>query len=450
MTPSIDNHKAKILCVDNDPSVLEIYEKNIVSPGLDLKTALTAEEGLQISYSFIPDLIISDMDTPDMGGIEFCKKVKADSVLASPFFILASSKSINFQDAEKSLDHKADDYLLKPVNQEALKSQIKSCLKIKTLQDEQIQANKKLQRTMKKLKVYKRTLDKKNHVLSKEKQMIENSLKQISLMAEERERIHQELEHLNQTHTNNFNKLTTLLSGIIESKQQYHRGHSKKVSEISTYIAKELNIAEDDIRHIEIAALLHEIGKLSIPDNLAMKTPMEYSQKEQDLLLQHPVKGATLLKDIVGFEKAAGIIKHFHERVDGSGVPKGLKGNRILIGSRIIAVANIFDNLVFRRKNGSVKKAFSEIEEEIGTKFDSRVVNALHKYANANPVGEKDSEKELRVYELEENMILASGIFTIAGAKLLPRDTKITKENLNQIANYNKIEPIEEAIFVRQ
>ncbi len=450
MTGSQKQKRVKILCADDDPVVLTLYGKHIQNAGYELITAKDGSEALQLARKHTPDLIISDVDMPGMNGFELCKEIRNDSVVGASIFLLASSIFVDSADAVRGLDAGADDYLIKPVRKEELIAKLRAFLRIKFLQDDLFQSNRKLKKAVQRLRGYKKVLETKKNVLSREKNMLENSLKQISLMVEEREQTNSELERMNRLQTDNFDSLITLLSATIESKRQYHRGHSKKVGEIAAFIARELAVSEKDIRNIEIASLLHEIGKLSLPDVLAMKNPGDYTQSEKNFLIQHPVKGASLLEGFSDFDKVSKIIRHFHEYIDGKGVPAGLKGEKIPLGSRIIAVANLFDNLVYRKKDGLVEDAFEKIEQEVGTRFDARVVNALHKYANMHPVSEKDRTQELKIYEIESGMTLASGVFTQSGTKLLPRNTVLTDESLNKIANYNKMEPIQDTIFIRQ
>lgn len=440
----------KILCVDDDPTTLLLYGKILAGADFELETAASAEEGLALARRFLPDLIVSDVIMTGTDGHEFCRQVRRDPYLQSSIFILASGTKVDSSDAVAGLEGGADDYILKPVKKDELIAKLQAFLRIKRLQDELLVSNQKLAKAFSHLKRYKTELEKKHAALKKEKRILQNSLKQISLMAREREETHRRLEKLYEVQEGNFTNLTTLLAGIIEGKRQYHRGHSKKVAEIATFIAQQLKLPGDEIRSIRTAALLHELGKLSIPDELAMKNPEEYSRQEKDLLMQHPLKGAAMLEKFTGFEKIAQIIRHSHEHVDGSGVPDGLKGGQIPIGSRIIEAAGIYDNLVYRTKGGLVADAMARIEEEIGTRLDPSVVRHLHQYAAQNPVDEGERIREISLYELQPGMILASGIFTSRGIKLLPINTEITAESLSQITHYHKIDPIEEIVFIRE
>jgi len=441
--------KSKILCVDDNRATIYLYENFLSLPNYQVKTALSAEEGFELAKKFIPDLIISDVVMPGIDGLEFCKKVRSVPFLASSIFLLASSLKVKVEDAIEALKGGADDYIIKPFNKDELIAKINAFLRIKSLQDDLIETNQKLQKTLRSLEDYKIELEKKNEELVREKQMLENSLKQISLMVEERERTNKELEQLNKIREGNFNSLVNILSTLIESRRQYHRGHAKKMAEISTFIAQKFGLTEEEIRNIKIASSLHEIGKFGISDKLAMKSPKDYTEQEKDLLERHPVVGASLLTDYSGFEEVALIIRHCHEHVDGTGIPDNLKKDEIPIGSRIIAVAGIFDNIVNRSENGTVDSAFDAIEKAVGIKYDATVVYYLHQYAREYISETDEKTKETRIYELEPGMVLASDIFTKSGLKLVPKDTVLNDESINLIVRYNKTDPIEETVFIK-
>jgi putative nucleotidyltransferase with HDIG domain len=440
----------KILCVDGDPTALLLYREILAEQDFAIETATTAEQGLALARRFLPDLIVSDVRLSGASGHEFCREVRRDAYLGTAMFILASGPKADPGGAVADLAGGADDYILKPIRKSELVAKLQALLRIKRLQDDLLVSNQKLTKALNHLKRYKGELEKKHLALQKEKAILQNSLQQISLMAHEREETHSRLEQLFEVQEGNFTHLTTLLAGIIESKRQYHRGHSKQVAEIAAFIAQQLGLPREEIRSIRIAALLHELGKLSVPDDLALKNPATYSQQEKELLMQHPLKGAAMLQKFSGFEKIARIIRHTHEHVDGSGVPDGLQGDQIPIGSRIIEAAGLYDNLVYRTRDGGAADAMARIEEQIGTRLDPAVVRHLAQYAARHPRDESERIREVSLYELQPGMILACGICTTRGMKLLPANTAITTESISQITHYHQIDPIEEIVFIRE
>jgi response regulator RpfG family c-di-GMP phosphodiesterase len=449
MTKNDPKRSPRILFVDDSDLERKLYEGYLQGFDCQLKTAASAGEGLDIAREFLPDIIISDVIMPGEDGLEFCRKTKGDNALSDTIFILISGAS-HGEGSLEGFEAGADDFLYKPFGKKELLAKLKAFLRIKFLQDDLSRTNRKLGKALEVLEDTKTELEEKNTALLEEKEMIESSLKQISLMAAEREKTNLELERLNEVHSKNIEGLITILSSFIESKRQYHRGHSKKVAEISSFMARELNLPEETIRHIETAALLHELGKLSIPDDLAMKDPRDYTPEEKNFLSQHPVQGAGLLAKITGFEEVALIIRHFHECYDGTGPPDNLVGNDIPVGSRIIALANLVENLVYRQADMETKRAFEIIEENMGSKFDPTLNNLVHVYVLEHPADEAPTVREMRLLELEPGMELAGGIFTVSGTKLLPIGTILTEAAIKQVVHYNKLEPVAETVYIKR
>lgn len=443
------NIKAKILCVDDDQTSILICRKFLSQPCFEVKTALSGEDGLKIAREFIPDIIVSDVVMPGMDGLEFCRRARNETTLLTSVFLLMSSQKTEVEDAVDALEGGADDYLVKPLNKDEFVAKIKAFLRIKRLQDSLMETNQKLGKAVQSLNEYKLRLEEKNEELAQDKKILENSLKQISLMARELETANNGLKELNKIREEALKNITNLLSTLIESRRQYHRGHAKNVAEISVYIAEKMGLSDNETRDIKIASLLHEIGKFGISDELAMKNPKEHTEQERDILSQHPVTGASLLSEYPGFEGISHIIRHCHEWLDGTGVPDRLKGDDIPIGSRIITVANLYDNIVNRSRDGTVKKAFSLIEEGIGTRYDASVAHCLRRYSEEKQSGSDEKLKEMRIYELEPEMILASDLYTMKGMKLMNGGTVLTKESIGKIIRYNKIDPLEEKVFVK-
>jgi len=442
-------NQAVILCMDGDPVMREDYKRFLKDTGHSLLTAETAENGLEAARRHRPDIIISDTRLPDSNSLDLYRKIKKEPRLDHSMLILSRRSETDPKSRVKGIDINVEDYFIKPVKKEEFLSKIKSLLRIKSLRDSLADSNKQLGHTRDRLQRYKKELGKKNAILAREKKMLQNSLKQIQLMSEERERAGKELRELYKLQKIYVYGLIDLLSSMIESKRQYHQGHSKKVSEISGFIATHMDLPRHDIQTIKIASLLHEIGKLSIPDDLSMKNPDDYTPKEIALLSRHPVQGADLLNKFAGFKKVAKLIRHFHEHVDGSGVPDNLRGDDIPLGSRIIAAANVFDNLVYRKKNGSADDAFQIMDEMTGSKLDSTIVFHLNKYVEKHPVKDTDRITSVKLYDLKPGMKLAAGIYSLGGAKLLPINTELTEEYINQLANYHKKDPIGETAFIK-
>lgn len=166
------------------------------------------------------------------------------------------------------------------------------------------------------------------------------------------------------------------LSGVVEARDLYTDKHMKDISEYSVEIARKMGLPENDIENIRKAALLHDLGKICVPDHILMKAG-KLSEEEMNIIKKHPVDGAKIIEPVAPIKEAREIIRHHHESFDGSGYPDGLRGEAIPLGARIIAVADAFGAMTTDRpyRNAlSVADAIQEIRKFSEIQFDPRVV----------------------------------------------------------------------------
>lgn len=164
--------------------------------------------------------------------------------------------------------------------------------------------------------------------------------------------------------------------------------HSTRLAEWALHVAGELGLDESSMGDLEVAALLHDIGKVGIPDAVLQK-PGKLTKEEYELMKKHPEYGWAVLRHIPGMERASLMILHHHENFDGTGYPGGLKGEEIPLGSRIVSVIDAFDAMVSSRpyRQGlPFEEAERRLLQASGTQFDSIVVQSFLPLARAEMV----------------------------------------------------------------
>ena len=169
------------------------------------------------------------------------------------------------------------------------------------------------------------------------------------------------------------------LSQAIDAKDGFTRGHADRVSRIAAAIAREMGLPEKQIEQIELAGLLHDIGKIGVEDRILMK-PSRLEADEQELMRRHPIYGASILEPSAALRPLVPLVLHHHERYDGSGYPEGLKGDEIPLGSRIIIVADAYEAMtsdrIYRKAIGH-DRAMDQLTKYKDVQFDPTVVRAI-------------------------------------------------------------------------
>ena len=169
------------------------------------------------------------------------------------------------------------------------------------------------------------------------------------------------------------------LSQAIDAKDGFTRGHADRVSRIAGAIARQVGLPEKHIEQIELAGLLHDIGKIGVEDRILMK-PQRLEADEQELMRRHPIYGASILEPSTALRPLVPIVLHHHENFDGSGYPDGLKGDEIPIGSRIMIVADAYEAMtsdrIYRKAIGH-ERAMEQLNHYKATQFDPKIVRAL-------------------------------------------------------------------------
>lgn len=200
-----------------------------------------------------------------------------------------------------------------------------------------------------------------------------------------------------------FYRILDTFTKIVEAKDKYTANHSRCVRDLSMLIAERMGLSENEKRDIYVAASLHDIGKIGVPDAIINK-PSKLTEEEYSLIKTHPTIGVGLLSELTSFENLKVNVEYHHERWDGKGYPTGLSGKDIPIGARIISVADSYDAMTSNRSYRAGighNRAAQELIMGSGTQYDPKVVSAFLDVCNIIRDKEKDTDS---ILEYIENM----------------------------------------------
>jgi len=335
--------KAKILVVDDEDRNLRLMKLLLTSFGYDVLTASNGEEALEKVHDIPPDVILLDIMMPKIDGIEVAKQLKKEEeTKIIPIVMVTALNEV--EDRVKALEAGADDFLNKPVDKTELRARVQSLVKVKACNDHMRNYQKELE-----AEVAKRTIQLRQAL---------KKLKEVSL---------ESICHL---------------CRAAEYRDENTGDHIKRMSQYTSAVARKMGLNKQTVEDLLYTAPMHDAGKIGIPDHILLK-PGKLNDKEWEIMKQHTIIGAQILAGSgAKFIKLAQIIAlTHHEKWDGNGYPKGLKGSKIPLVGRIAAIADVFDALTSRRpyrmKPFSLEEAFDYIKEERGRQFDPKVVDAF-------------------------------------------------------------------------
>jgi putative two-component system response regulator len=169
------------------------------------------------------------------------------------------------------------------------------------------------------------------------------------------------------------------LADALDAKCDYTAGHSLRVSRVAVMIGRALKLPDDHLKDVELAGILHDIGKIGVPESILWK-PSKLTDEEREIMSMHPVKSAQIIGELRGLARTREYVLHHHEYWDGGGYPNGLKGEDIPLGARIILVSDAYDAMTtdrpYRKAVGH-QAAVNELRRQAGAQFDPHIVDTL-------------------------------------------------------------------------
>jgi putative nucleotidyltransferase with HDIG domain len=330
----------RILIVDDEVTLTNIITRRLIKEGYSCVTAHNGREALSQFYKNRFSLIISDIKMPEMDGMEFLKQVKAIHP-AMMMIMVTAYPEIDM--AVEAMRLGAYDFLIKPVDLDLMVFSVKKALEKRKLEME--------------VEAYHMNLER--------------------LVEERTEKLSESYRILKKAHLDSVKVLTE----AIEAKDPYTRGHSDRVRRMSLQIAMALGFSKERLETLEYGALLHDIGKIGIKDDVLQKqgplNPQEYQT-----IREHPLIGVKIVEGVDFFNDKIPIIRNHHERYDGNGYPDGLIGEAIPIEARIIAVPDAFDAMNStrpHRRASPLEEILMEMERLKGKQFDPTILEIFLK-----------------------------------------------------------------------
>lgn len=329
----------RILVVDDEESIREIVSSMLSSAGYQTRQAASGLKALEVLDSGAEfELMLSDLMMPDMDGIGLLERSKGNFP-DMPVIMVTAVHDISV--ALAAIRNGAYDYLLKPFEREQLLAMVRRALEHRRLRLEN--------------RAYQSNLE--------------------SLVAARTEQLRQAMTDLERS----YDITLEALGDALDLKDAETEGHSKRVTAFTIAVARAMGLPSDRIRVIARGAFLHDIGKMAIPDAILRK-PGALTGEETAIMQEHCYRGYQMLRKIPFLAEAADIVYSHQEKFDGSGYPRGLKGEQITLGARIFAVADTLDAITSDRPYRAAqptRAALTEINKFGGTQFDPDVVKVF-------------------------------------------------------------------------
>ena len=334
---------SNVLVVDDENSIRTTLRAFLREGGYNVEVAEDAATAQELLASGDYDVVVSDIVLPRLSGVALLKEIRE---MAPDVQVIMMTGEPTVNTATESVRAGASDYLTKPVGKDAILRAVGTAAKVRALEDERrllAEENADYQRNLEEL-VRDRT------------QMLADALQKWKDATE--------------------GTILAMVSAV-ESKDPYTAGHQQRVAQLARAIARETAMSDDEISAVYYAGLIHDLGKISVPAEI-LSNPGKISDEAMALIRKHPESGFRILKKVEFPWPITRIILEHHERLDGSGYPRGLSGEDICKEARILAVADVVEAMASHRPYRpalGIESALKEIEKGKGVCYDPEAVD---------------------------------------------------------------------------
>lgn len=405
-----------ILLVDDDPNILASLKRVFKPEGYVVLTAESGKEAVGVLENVDVDLILSDIKMPHMTGVELLE------VVSVKWPDIVRILMTGYADIESTIEaiNKGHiySYISKPWDDNDVIVRVRNALQMKLLHEEK----ERLQNIALKQNI--------------ELQQLNSSLEQrVRSRTEELKQTNMFLELAYEQLKESYFDAIPIFASLVQLREGDVNGHSKRVAELSREVGLALKLPKNEIRHVYFAGLLHDIGKIGLPDELLKIPYAKMNSGQKKMIHRHPTIGASVLMGLEPLHLTSTYIRSHHEIFDGKGFPDGLQGDEIPLGARVLMVCNEFDQLRSGTLIGddlSVIDAIDYMKERAGKRYDKRVLGTLFAVLKNRERGSVH-ERCLEPQGLQPGMILSRDLISMDGVLLLSRNHKLNDILINKL-----------------
>ncbi len=410
-----------ILIVDDEEDILYSLRLLLEREGYQVLTATGGEMALALAQAAPVSLIIVDQRMPGMSGVDLLQRIR----LRWPDVICMVLTGYADMDAAMAAVNKGHvhRFFLKPWEDAELRAEVRQALEYYDL----VQENRTLTERLRQRNIELQAL---NANLERQVQERTTDLQRRSVILAE---LYRELE-------SSYMDTVRILTDLLELHEPEMAGHARRVSEGAAAVAERLNLDPEERRDIEIAAALHDIGKIGIPKAVLLREGRSMTAEDMATYKQYPVLGEMTVQGVRRLRRVATLIRGHRERFSGAGFPDAVAGEAIPIGARIIAVVDGFDET----------KERSILEAGRGNRFDPKIVDLFAEYLDQQArLARPQAERRIRVSQLQEQMVLTRDLYTRRGLLLAPKGKVLDSATIAKISSFHKADALVEPINVR-
>ena len=345
--------KPNLLIVDDETVIREVLSERLSLAGYQCDTAANGIEAMnRLKNGDRYSLVLSEIEMPGQNGMALLREIKQ----AYPDIdVVMVTGVVAIDTAIKSIRMGASDYIVKPFNLDDVIITVERTLEKRRL----IHENREYQISL--------------------EQMVQERTQEVIRKGQEVEGLYKELKTAFEQIRATYDTTLEALMEALDTRDTETQGHSRRVSEFTVAVAKRLGVHEPELTQMKWGALLHDVGKIGVPDAILRK-PGPLTPEEWVEMRKHPELGRRILSGVRFLEGAVPIVYCHQERYDGTGYPRGLKGDQIPLGARIFAAVDTLDAMTMNRP---YRKAlpYDQAREEVikfgGVQFDPKVVEAF-------------------------------------------------------------------------